>query len=488
MKEKVYIQFPAFWADVLPEEFAKYCGVPLELLKALYGYTYSGKRLYEEQEDFLLEQKFIQSPLHGLWYKRLPSDGIMLVLLFADDQMSASTCAKALHDYRTALCTRFEVEWHPVAHWYLQALIQRDAFGNITLDQSRYSKSIIQRYLPNATLNATDADCKKYRNPLPRNFKWTKKDNAKSVEEVQQLESDYGYRFIEVVGSLNFLANTAIRQLFAIRKTCRHMHMAGHNHFIALHHLLHHLRCYPAKPLIFYRDVYTSPLAGLLRDAGHGEVDPTFVYFTDSSFGDCDDARSTGCFLGFFQGGLIDFSSSVPLPVTHSSAEAETNYASITCMASVTTRRAYMAIVFGDEERPFSVPIFTDSQATIDISRNDRGTSRTRHMARRALYVRYCRQTGAIVIYHVKGKQYQLSDIGTKGDVPPAEFEYKLSIIEAPSSRGATNALMCSSVSRRGVLGNDFNEDGQANGTDSEDQSSEVLTDSCGPGTPPTSG
>jgi hypothetical protein len=31
-----------------------YCGVPLLLMKALYGYTFSGKFLYEEQEEFLI--------------------------------------------------------------------------------------------------------------------------------------------------------------------------------------------------------------------------------------------------------------------------------------------------------------------------------------------------------------------------------------------------------------------------------------------------
>jgi len=362
------------------------------------------------------------------------------------------------HEYRLALCKRFEVEWRPVADWYLQARIRQDQYGNITIDQSRYSKSIIQRYLPNVAHEATPSELKKFRNPLPRNFKWTKEDNAESLNEAQVLANDYGYRFIEVVGSLNFLSNTAIRQFFAVCKTCKHMHMAGCKHYQAIHHLLHHLRCYPAKPLIFYKNVSTSPLALLLRAAGHASVDATFVYFTDSAFGDCDGSRSTGCFLGFFQGGLIDFSSSVPLPVTHSAAEAETNYASITCMATMITRRAYMAIVYGDEERPFTVPIFTDSQATIDIARNDRGTPRTRHMARRSLYVRYCTSTGAIICYHVDGNQYQLADIGTKGDIAPADFDYKLSIMEAPSPNDATKALSQSRSARRGVLEPDIHE------------------------------
>ena len=307
--------------------------------------------------------------------------------------------------------------------------------------------------MPNAARNeVTEMELHKFGNPLPRAFKWTKDDNAKTIDEVEDLVNEYGYRFIEVVGSLIFLSNTAIRQLFAIRKMCKHMHMAGAKHYRAINHLLHHLRCYPAKPLIFYHNVFTSPLAGLLRDAGHPDVDPTFVYFTDSAFGDCDGARSTGCFLGFFQGGLIDFSSSVPLAVAQSAAEAETNYASVTCMATMLSRRAYMALVYGDEERNFSVPIFTDSKATIDIALNDRGTPRTRHMTRRQLYVRSCKQSGAIILYHVDGDKFQIADIGTKGDIVSSDFEYKCSIMEAPSIGRATKVWSQSHLGRIGVL------------------------------------
>ena len=188
MKERVFIQFPARWAEYLPDDLAKYCGVPLELLKALYGYTYSGKRLYEEQESFLTEQGFIQAPLLGIWYKRLADNGIFLLLLFADDLLSASTDSNAHHEFRTALSSRFEVEWHPRADWYLQARIQQDKHGNITLDQSRYSKAIVQRYLPNASQNPSASDLKTFLNPLPRDFKWTREDNSKTVEEVWQLE------------------------------------------------------------------------------------------------------------------------------------------------------------------------------------------------------------------------------------------------------------------------------------------------------------
>lgn len=57
--EEVYIQFPAYWSEFLPQQLEVNCGRPLRLLKALYGYTYNGKRLYKNQESFMIEQGFI---------------------------------------------------------------------------------------------------------------------------------------------------------------------------------------------------------------------------------------------------------------------------------------------------------------------------------------------------------------------------------------------------------------------------------------------
>jgi Reverse transcriptase (RNA-dependent DNA polymerase) len=434
MREKVYIKFPLFWKDHLPEDLAMYCGVPLELLRALYGYTYSGKRLYEEQEKFLKEQGFEQGPMLGIWVKRLPANGIFLLLLFADDLLSASTSKEELYKFRIALSEKFEISWKPVADWYLQARIQQDANGNISLDQSRYSKAIIQRYLPNAPMEASDPDKSKFLNPLPRGFKFSRDDDSKSIEEVRQLEKEYGYRFIEVVGSLNYLANTAIEELYAIRKLCKFTRMPGRKHYEALHHLLNHIRCFPTPPLVYYHNVHDSPLAKMLIEAGHQDVDPTLVYFTDSSFHDCDDGRSTGCYLGFLQGGLIDMASSVPSIISHSSAEAETTFASTACLATHPSRRTFMYIIHGDEDRAYTVPMFTDSQSSIDIAKNLKGTQRTKHMARRALYTRDAVQNGSIKLLYINGKKYQLADVGTKADITFAEFFYKLNVIRGRAS------------------------------------------------------
>jgi hypothetical protein len=100
--ERVFINLPNYWKSFLPPDLAAYCGKPLLLKKALYGYPFSGKRLYEEQEHFMLELGFSQSCLLGLWYKHLENGGLFLILIFADDQLIASTSATAVAEYKTA--------------------------------------------------------------------------------------------------------------------------------------------------------------------------------------------------------------------------------------------------------------------------------------------------------------------------------------------------------------------------------------------------
>jgi hypothetical protein len=130
--------------------------------------------LYEDQAEFLTQQGLVQSPILGIWYRHLKNRGLLLVLLFADDFLSACTDPVAHNEFRTALQSQFQVQTQPRANWYLQARIQQEAQGNITVDQTRYSMAIWQRYIPNADTEPTAADIRRYQQPVPADYKWKK--------------------------------------------------------------------------------------------------------------------------------------------------------------------------------------------------------------------------------------------------------------------------------------------------------------------------
>lgn len=353
-----------------------------------------------------------------------------MVLHYSDDCLSACTSTKTHQEFKSAFSEKFDSKWQPSADWYLSARIQRDADGNILLDQKRYCISIVQRYLPNAESEPSAADLRRYEDPLPKEFKWLSADCSATKDDVINLEHEYGFRFIEAVGSLNYLVNTSYRILFAVRKACKFTTKPGRQHFRALLHLLHHLRCFPVKAMKFYRDVSNAPLTQMLKEAGHGDVDPSFVFFTDSSFMDCDDLRSTGSHLGFIQGGIVDLASGVPIPISMSTCEAEAAWMSLCMMSAHYISRGFCEILFDDPDRLYTVPVFTDSQAALDLTRNEKDSKRTRHMERRFQYCRVSEKTAKTKSYHINGDDFMLSDIGTKA-VPVKESEHKLAIFEA---------------------------------------------------------
>jgi hypothetical protein len=130
----LFVRFSDSCLPYVPNDLQAYCNHPLLLLKALYGYTYSGKFLYEEQAEFFTAFGLRQTMVPALWVKHT-QEGILLVLHYSDDVLAAGT-PKRLHDeFITALQTHFQIEHLEHANWYLQSHIQSDANGNIYLDQ-----------------------------------------------------------------------------------------------------------------------------------------------------------------------------------------------------------------------------------------------------------------------------------------------------------------------------------------------------------------
>jgi hypothetical protein len=199
MKEQVFIKFPEFWAQHLPDNLKPYCGVPLRLLKALYGYTYSGKFLFEEQAAFFAEYGLRQTAMPALWVKHTSNGGILLILHHSDDLLAASSPLSLQEHFISKLKEKFTIEHQDQADWYLRARLRQDKQGNIYLDQQQYSKAIVNRYLSTADPTPSEQDLVKYASPQLSTFKWTKADNSKNFEELEELEKEYGIRFIELL-------------------------------------------------------------------------------------------------------------------------------------------------------------------------------------------------------------------------------------------------------------------------------------------------
>jgi hypothetical protein len=128
------------------------------------------------------------------------------------------------------------------------------------------------------------------------------------------------------------------------------------------------------------------------------------IQFSDSSFQDCPDtARSTGGYLTFMQGGVIEAVSTMPNIISQSTCEAEYCTASITVMSGCYIRKIFNELLGYDSDRPLSIPLGIDSQSAMDTAQSERETNRTRHIARRFHYVRHATHTGSTVLFKVEG-------------------------------------------------------------------------------------
>jgi hypothetical protein len=207
--------------------------------------------------------------------------------------------------------------------------------------------------------------------------------------------------------------NTYPRLQFSVRKLAKHMRLPGRTHFQTLMHTLHHVRCHHLVGITFYSDVMDAPVSRLMFEYG---VDPTvpLVTYSDSSWQDCPDTgRSTGGYLIFMQGGVVDAASSVPDPVALSSAEAEYN---MCCVASTATNACAMLVqeLHGHApDTPLGVPVLLDNKSAISIGESVRDTKRGRHILRRMHYTRWMVVSGRIILIWVPGS-VQLSDALTK--------------------------------------------------------------------------
>ena len=139
------------------------------------------------------------------------------------------------------------------------------------------------------------------------------------------------------------------------------MQKPGRKHFEAIYHLLQHLRCHGVGALCYYPDALESPIGRLLQEI-NPSINPFYVYFSDSSHQDADECRSTGCYVGIIQGGIVDMNSFVPPPIAMSTGESENNtMCAASAMASQHTTMIIMQMQYGNPDRPYTVPLLVGS-------------------------------------------------------------------------------------------------------------------------------
>jgi hypothetical protein len=241
---------------------------------------------------------------------------------------------------------------------------------------------VLQKYLYGASDSEVTLKMKeKYATPVPSTTIFTKSDCSPTYSKVVELQQEFGFEYAAVVGSLIYLMDTYTRLKHSIRKLARFTQYPGRTHFNLLLHLLRHLQCHRLRGGIkFYSVITKAPLHQHLTTTGNSKfADYPIVVFSDASFQDCPDSgRSTGGFLIFMQGGVVDATSTIPQLVAWSTCEAKYCMGALAAMAAFYTRKVYNELHGIDPEYQLTIPIGIDSQSAIDTAISHKETQRTK--------------------------------------------------------------------------------------------------------------
>ena len=209
--------------------------------------------------------------------------------------------------------------------------------------------------------------------------------------------------------------------------------------FDALMWCFGYLRKHIDRGIKFYHDHTESPVYDICKNLN--VPSDTLIGFSDSSWHDCiDTGRSTTGYKIFYRGTVIDSNSSMPIPVSMSTAEAEYMSAALCCM-SLAHHKAllYDFEKLGDKDYDVNqetsdtpMVLLVDNKATVEMSKNYKETKKNRHIARRYHYVRQGTKMNMHKLLWIKAED-QLADDMTKSQTGSISLKHmKRTLFQIP--------------------------------------------------------
>ena len=133
--------------------------------------TSYGKLSADAFTDWLLEAEFIQYLCQmSIYYKYTQYGEKIVVLSYIYDFVYWYTSEALVKWFVDALGKRFHVKSLGYTHWFMPIIISQMKYHFISVDQARYTTSILAKYLDNATVKIST---KVYKTTLPSDMIFT---------------------------------------------------------------------------------------------------------------------------------------------------------------------------------------------------------------------------------------------------------------------------------------------------------------------------
>ena len=182
--------------------------------------TNYGKLFADELTEWLFVTGFIQSQCHISIYYNYAQDGTKIVFLYDVTECVYCYTYEALGKWFVDnLRKRFHVNFLGYAHWFMSIIIPQMKDHFIFVNQTRYTTSIIAKYLDNSTVKSnTDF----YKTTFPSNMIFTKDDTFTSDEQDDKLTREFNIHYRDCIGSLIYLLSTRVDLSFSVQKLAFH--------------------------------------------------------------------------------------------------------------------------------------------------------------------------------------------------------------------------------------------------------------------------
>ncbi|GKA17649.1 retrovirus-related pol polyprotein from transposon TNT 1-94 [Tanacetum coccineum] len=366
LKEEVYVSQPEGFVDQdNPSHVYK-------LKKALYGLKQAPCAWYDMLSSFLISQHFSKGAVDPTLFTRQAGNDLLLVQIYVDDIISASTNTAMCNEFANQMTTKFKMSMMGHMSFFLGLQISQSPRG-IFINQSKYDSKIVKRY---GLLSTNTVDT-----PMV--------EKNKLDEDLQGTPVD-ATLYHGMIGSLMYLTSSRPDLIYAVCLCAR----------------------YQAKPT---------------EKHIQADTDMSLTAYADADYAGCQDTRrSTSRSAQFLGDKLVSWSSKKQKCTTISSTEAE--YIALSwCCAQILWMRSQLT----DYGFQFNkIPLYCDNKSAIALCCNNVQHSRAKHIDVRYHFIKEQVKNRVVELYFVR-TEYQLADIFTK-PLPRERFNF---LIEKLSMR-----------------------------------------------------
>ncbi|GKC98154.1 retrovirus-related pol polyprotein from transposon TNT 1-94 [Tanacetum coccineum] len=383
LNEVVYVSQPEGFVD---PEHSTYV---YQLKKALYGLKQAPCAWYDKLSKYLISTGFTKGVVDPTLFTRKTDKHILLVQIYVDDIIFASTNPKSCQLFAHEMNSTFQMSMMGQMSFFLGLQVSPNPKG-IFINQSKYALEIFKKY---GFDTSTPIDT--------------------PMAERPNLDEDKGGKLIDpthfhgMVGSLMYLSASRPDIVFAVCMCARYQAKPTDKHLHAIKRIFRYLKGTIHMGLWYPKD------SGFALKA-----------FADADYAGCQDTRrSTSGSAQFLGDRLVSWSSKKQKSTAISTTEAE--YIALSgCCAQVLWMRSQLSD-YGFVLN--KIPLYCDNQSAIALCCNSVQHSRSKHIDIRHHFIKEQVERRVVELYFVETK-YQLADIFTKA-LPRERFETILPLL-----------------------------------------------------------